>query len=73
MFDLVSAIHMPRLMILFPFFPELDNSKLLVQTIAKAVGDWFYDRAPFQKIDCPYPCDKTCHNRVFDTAEHPLI
>ncbi|XP_031128676.1 pectin acetylesterase 8-like [Ipomoea triloba] len=50
-----------------------DSPRLANKTIAKAVGDWFYDRAPFQKIDCPYPCDKTCHNRVFDTAEHPLI
>ncbi|KAK9699093.1 hypothetical protein RND81_08G152300 [Saponaria officinalis] len=41
--------------------PLLDNTM-----ISKAVGDWFYDRKPFQKIDCPYPCDKTCHNRVFD-------
>ncbi|XP_073131930.1 pectin acetylesterase 8-like isoform X2 [Henckelia pumila] len=43
------------------------------KTIAEAMGDWFYDRRPFQKIDCPYPCDKTCHNRVFDSQEHPLI
>ncbi|KAE9459120.1 hypothetical protein C3L33_08971, partial [Rhododendron williamsianum] len=42
-------------------------------TIAKAVGDWYYDRSPFQKIDCPYPCDKSCHNRIFDPNEHPLI
>ncbi|GER28183.1 pectinacetylesterase family protein [Striga asiatica] len=48
--------------------PVLDN-----KSIAKAVGDWYYDRSPFKKIDCPYPCDKTCHNRVFDNNEHPLI
>ncbi|CAO2819771.1 unnamed protein product [Amaranthus hypochondriacus] len=41
--------------------PVLDNTM-----ISKAVGDWFYDRKSFQKIDCPYPCDKTCHNRVFE-------
>ncbi|XP_021855903.2 pectin acetylesterase 8 [Spinacia oleracea] len=41
--------------------PLLDDT-----TISKAVGDWFYDRKPFQKIDCQYPCDKTCHNRVFE-------
>ncbi|XP_057520981.1 pectin acetylesterase 8-like isoform X2 [Amaranthus tricolor] len=41
--------------------PLLNNTM-----ISKAVGDWFYDRKPFQKIDCPYPCDKTCHNRVFE-------
>lgn len=41
--------------------PLLDN-----KTIAKAIGDWYFDRSPFQKIDCPYPCDKTCHNRIFE-------
>ncbi|KAF2316095.1 hypothetical protein GH714_040996 [Hevea brasiliensis] len=35
--------------------PVLGNTK-----IGKAVGDWFYDRAKFQKIDCPYPCNPTC-------------
>ncbi|XP_015575074.1 pectin acetylesterase 7 [Ricinus communis] len=35
--------------------PVVSNTK-----IGKAVGDWFYDRATFQKIDCPYPCNPTC-------------
>ncbi|XP_051119506.1 pectin acetylesterase 8-like [Andrographis paniculata] len=39
--------------------PSLDG-----KTIAKAAGDWFYDTSSFQKIDCPYPCDKNCHNRI---------
>uniref|UniRef100_A0A251VA74 Pectin acetylesterase n=1 Tax=Helianthus annuus TaxID=4232 RepID=A0A251VA74_HELAN len=43
-----------------------DSPLLSNTTIAKAVGDWYYERATFQKIDCPYPCDKTCHNRVFE-------
>ncbi|KAA8521048.1 hypothetical protein F0562_011799 [Nyssa sinensis] len=43
-----------------------DSPVLGGTTIAKAVGDWYYDRSPFQKIDCPYPCDKSCHNRVFE-------
>ncbi|RAL52735.1 unnamed protein product [Cuscuta campestris] len=33
--------------------------------IALAVGDWYTDRAAAKHIDCPYPCDKTCHNLVF--------
>ncbi|XP_061352231.1 pectin acetylesterase 8-like [Gastrolobium bilobum] len=41
--------------------PQLANT-----TIAKAVGDWFYERNPFQQIDCTYPCNPTCRNRVFD-------
>ncbi|GLT81046.1 hypothetical protein SLA2020_524540 [Shorea laevis] len=39
--------------------------------IAKAVGDWFYDRTPFQTIDCPYPCNPTCRNQMYD-REHNL-
>ncbi|XAR70769.1 hypothetical protein NMG60_11027753 [Bertholletia excelsa] len=50
-----------------------DSPVLSGTTIAKAVGDWYYDRHLFQKIDCPYPCDKSCHNRVFDPDEQPLI
>ncbi|XP_064977222.1 pectin acetylesterase 8-like isoform X3 [Musa acuminata AAA Group] len=41
--------------------PALDNIP-----IGKAVGDWFYDRSAFRKIDCPYPCDSSCRNRVYD-------
>ncbi|XXG43969.1 hypothetical protein AAC387_Pa01g3881 [Persea americana] len=40
--------------------PLLDNT-----TIAKAVGDWFYDRRPFQEIGFPYPCDSTCVNFIY--------
>ncbi|XP_047337906.1 pectin acetylesterase 8-like isoform X2 [Impatiens glandulifera] len=42
--------------------PQLDG-----MTIAKAVGDWYHGRRYIEKNDCAYPCDKTCHNRVFDT------
>ncbi|KAL8264009.1 hypothetical protein R6Q59_022139 [Mikania micrantha] len=42
-----------------------DSPMLSNKTIGEAVGDWFYDRSAFEEIDCPYPCDKTCHNRVF--------
>ncbi|KAI3827782.1 hypothetical protein L1987_01865 [Smallanthus sonchifolius] len=43
-----------------------DNSPLLGnKAIALAVGDWYFDRAAVKQIDCPYPCDKTCHNLVF--------
>ncbi|XAR69229.1 hypothetical protein NMG60_11000738 [Bertholletia excelsa] len=44
---------------------QRDDSPVLAgTTIAKAIGDWYYDRSSFQKIDCPYPCDKTCHNNI---------
>ncbi|KAI3804559.1 hypothetical protein L1987_26193 [Smallanthus sonchifolius] len=42
-----------------------DSPMLSNKTIGEAVGDWFYDRSAFEEIDCPYPCDKTCHNRIF--------
>ncbi|KAH1266691.1 Pectin acetylesterase 8 [Glycine max] len=49
-----------------------DSPELKKTTIAKAVADWFYERRPFHQIDCPYPCNPTCHNRVFDPQEdHP--
>ncbi|BBH02695.1 Pectinacetylesterase family protein [Prunus dulcis] len=47
-----------------------DSPVLNKTTIAQAVGDWFYGRTPFQKIDCPYPCNPSCHNRVFDPNQH---
>lgn len=36
-----------------------------MQVIALAVGDWYFDRAGVKVIDCPYPCDNTCHHLVF--------
>jgi len=38
---------------------------LILQPIAIAVGDWFFDRKTVKAIDCAYPCDNTCHNLVF--------
>ncbi|KMZ57509.1 pectin acetylesterase, family CE13 [Zostera marina] len=44
-----------------------EDSPVLGQTtIAEAVGEWYFGRNQFQTIDCPYPCDSTCHNRVFE-------
>ncbi|XP_050234192.1 pectin acetylesterase 8-like isoform X2 [Mercurialis annua] len=49
----------------------MPNSPLLSKTkIAKAIGDWFYDRIPFQKIDCPYPCNPTCPNHGLNPQHH---
>lgn len=45
-----------------------DSPMLGNTTIANAVGDWFFDRSTFQKIDCPYPCDSTCHNRIYEDS-----
>ncbi|KAH7834838.1 hypothetical protein Vadar_020172 [Vaccinium darrowii] len=43
-----------------------DDSPLIGNKgIALAVGDWYFDRSGIRAIDCPYPCDKTCHNLVF--------
>ncbi|CAL0330819.1 unnamed protein product [Lupinus luteus] len=49
--------------------PLLSNS-----TISKAVGDWYYERSDSnKKIDCSYPCNPTCHSRVFDARKYPGI
>ncbi|TVU28144.1 hypothetical protein EJB05_19653, partial [Eragrostis curvula] len=45
-----------------------DSPMLGNTTIGSAVGDWFFDRGPFQKVDCPYPCDSTCHNRIYEDS-----
>ncbi|XP_021314097.1 pectin acetylesterase 8 isoform X3 [Sorghum bicolor] len=45
-----------------------DSPKLGNTTIANAVGDWFFGRSSFQKIDCPYPCDSTCHNGIYEDS-----
>ncbi|MQM12608.1 hypothetical protein Taro_045526, partial [Colocasia esculenta] len=52
--------------------PVLDN-----MTVASAVGGWFYDRSDFKRINCPYPCDSSCHNIKYgshpqgNTADYP--
>lgn len=45
----------------------LSNNSPLIgnKRIARAVGDWYFDRAGFKAVDCAYPCDRTCHNLVF--------
>ncbi|XP_074321032.1 pectin acetylesterase 3-like [Silene latifolia] len=42
-----------------------DSPVLRAKPVAIAVGDWYFDRAATKLIDCPYPCDNTCHNLVF--------
>lgn len=44
-----------------PGSPRLNN-----KTIAEAVGDWYFDRKVTREIDCPYPCDSSCHNLDFE-------
>lgn len=41
--------------------PRLNN-----KTIAEVVGDWYFDRKVAREIDCPYPCDSSCHNLDFE-------
>ncbi|KDP28068.1 hypothetical protein JCGZ_19476 [Jatropha curcas] len=48
--------------------PVLGRSK-----IAKAVGDWFYDRISVQKIDCAYPCNPTCPITGLTPQDHPEV
>lgn len=48
-------------------------SLLCIQTIGKAVGDWFYDRKVVQLIDCTYPCNPTCKDLVEDSLQGQQI
>lgn len=41
-----------------------DSPRLHDKTIAEAVGDWYFERNVTKEVDCPYPCDSTCHNMV---------
>ncbi|XP_020087193.1 pectin acetylesterase 5-like isoform X1 [Ananas comosus] len=43
-----------------PSSPRLND-----KTIAEAVGDWYFERRVVKEIDCPFPCNPTCHNLVF--------
>uniref|UniRef100_A0A2C9VUA8 Pectin acetylesterase n=1 Tax=Manihot esculenta TaxID=3983 RepID=A0A2C9VUA8_MANES len=44
---------------------DLRNQMLeALNTIAQSVGDWYFDRTDVKAVDCPYPCDNTCHNLV---------
>ncbi|KAI7754758.1 hypothetical protein M8C21_003801 [Ambrosia artemisiifolia] len=42
-----------------PDSPQMHN-----ETIAESVGDWYFGRKVSKKVDCPYPCDTTCHNLI---------
>ncbi|KAG5099645.1 hypothetical protein AAZX31_16G098000 [Glycine max] len=52
---------------------KTDSPKLANTTIAKAVADWFYGRSSFRHVDCNYPCNPSCQNRVFDLKDLPGI
>lgn len=54
------------------FWYMADSPSLNKTKIGKAVGDWFYDRTPFQKIDCPFPCNPTCRNLDYGGGEHDI-
>lgn len=41
-----------------------DSPRVHNQTIAEAVGDWYFERNETNLIDCPYPCSSTCHNLI---------
>ncbi|KAK7292659.1 hypothetical protein RJT34_15510 [Clitoria ternatea] len=39
-----------------------NSPKINDKTIAESVADWFFDQESVNRIDCPYPCNPTCHN-----------
>lgn len=42
------------------FWHMPNSSRLSNKTVAQAAADWFFNRNLFRKIDCPYPCNKSC-------------
>uniref|UniRef100_A0A803M2Q1 Pectin acetylesterase n=1 Tax=Chenopodium quinoa TaxID=63459 RepID=A0A803M2Q1_CHEQI len=34
------------------------------QTVAEAVGDWYFERNVTKLIECPYPCSASCYHSV---------
>ncbi|XP_077241859.1 pectinacetylesterase family protein isoform X2 [Tasmannia lanceolata] len=46
-----------------------DSPRVHNKTIAEAVGDWYFERKVGKEIDCPYPCDNTCHNLIPSTQK----
>ncbi|KMZ57574.1 pectin acetylesterase, family CE13 [Zostera marina] len=42
-------------------------------SISKAVGDWYTDRDRVRIIDCPYPCDSTCHNDISHIPDQDFL
>lgn len=38
---------------------------IIEQTIAEAVGDWYFNRKEAKYIDCPFPCNPSCYNMDF--------
>lgn len=59
---------MTQYTVLWLFVTTLTNSIRLpqywlraLQTIAEAVGDWYFERKTVKEVACPYPChDSTC-------------
>ncbi|KAK8947291.1 hypothetical protein KSP39_PZI007260 [Platanthera zijinensis] len=45
---------------------ENNSPSIRNKGIATSVSDWYFDRAQVKLIDCPYPCDRTCHNLIFN-------
>ncbi|XP_021730078.1 pectin acetylesterase 9-like [Chenopodium quinoa] len=42
----------------------VDSPRVHNKTIAEAVGDWYFERNETKLIDCPYPCNSSCHNII---------
>ncbi|XP_019153374.1 PREDICTED: pectin acetylesterase 8-like [Ipomoea nil] len=42
------------------FWHMHNSTRLSNKTVAQAAADWFFNRDLFRKIDCPYPCNKSC-------------
>ncbi|KAL2920689.1 Pectin acetylesterase 9 [Bienertia sinuspersici] len=43
---------------------DVDSPRVRKQTIAEAVGDWYFERKESKLVDCAYPCNPSCKNII---------
>ncbi|KAK9169415.1 hypothetical protein Syun_001555 [Stephania yunnanensis] len=53
-----------------PFLVPFTSRVKIFTSVALSVGGSFFDRVGVSAIDCPYPCDNTCHNLVSKGLGH---
>ncbi|KAK9121340.1 hypothetical protein Syun_018957 [Stephania yunnanensis] len=46
------------------YYTEILSKAMMAERGPISRGGWFFDRVGVSAIDCPYPCDNTCHNLV---------
>ncbi|XP_004494485.1 pectin acetylesterase 3 isoform X1 [Cicer arietinum] len=50
-----------------------DSPVINKMPVARAVGNWFFDRQAIKAIDCAYPCDNSCHNLDSNVGRSTIV